>query len=190
MARARGDDVALAKWRRNGHVSGMARIRPPRILWATRSLHLSGDERILEIGCGNGTAAAEILDHLTTGTLTAIDRSATAIAAAERNVADGRVAFRTTALADYANNGRPFDLVFAINVNAFWVAPEQVLTPVQVLLGSGGRLMLFYEAPSATRARAIAERTAGAIAEHSFDRVRRLADPASDTRVGVAAIRR
>lgn len=66
----------------------MAEKIPERLKWAVESLGLSGDEAILEIGCGRGVAVSLACPKLHDGKITAIDRSATAInAARERNAA-------------------------------------------------------------------------------------------------------
>jgi cyclopropane fatty-acyl-phospholipid synthase-like methyltransferase len=46
----------------------------PRHKAAVSALALRGDEAVLEIGCGHGVAVRLVLDALTTGTITALDR--------------------------------------------------------------------------------------------------------------------
>lgn len=110
-------------------------------------------DRILEIGCGRGVAAALICERLTTGTLVAIDRSEKAIAAAaERNadaVAQGKAIFATTAMEDvHPPTLDPFDKVLAVNVNLFWTKPPaRELRLIAALLKPAGRLVLCYDPP-------------------------------------------
>jgi SAM-dependent methyltransferase len=89
---------------------------------------------------------------LTTGTITAIDRSEIAISAAllrnEDHVAAGKVSFRHTALEDMTGPARSFDKIFAVNVNLFWLDAARGLDVVRKLLAPGGTLFLFYEPPS------------------------------------------
>ena len=87
-------------------------------------LPLRSDMRVLEIGCGPGVAARLISQRLATGTVLAIDRSATAIASAISGSADeiaaGRLEFRQSAVEDFAlelSDGL-FDLAFAMRVGA------------------------------------------------------------------------
>jgi SAM-dependent methyltransferase len=95
----------------------------------------------------------------------AIDRSRTQIERARRlneaHVAAGRLTLETAAIEDLDACGRQFDKVFAVNVNAFWTGSgERELDSVSRALGPGGRLFLFYEAPSAERAREVSGRIA------------------------------
>ncbi len=57
---------------------------PWRLHWTVERLDLSGDEAILEIGCGRGVAVSLICPLLRSGTITAIDRSAKAVEAAQK----------------------------------------------------------------------------------------------------------
>ena len=128
---------------------------PTRILWSVEQLKVRTTDRLLEIGCGRGVAASSICARLTTGHLTAVDRSAAAIEAArERNSdyeAAGKVTFIKTALADLDRSTGSFDKAFAINVNLFWIDPRRELPIVRDVLTPGGRLFLFYEPPSAAQ---------------------------------------
>jgi SAM-dependent methyltransferase len=121
-------------------------------------------ERVLEVGCGRGVAIGLVCEAADDVRVVGIDRSPAAIAAAEaRNLAhvrSGRVRLVTAALAEASLDER-FDRVFAVNVNAFWLAPARELAAVRRLLAPGGRLYLFYEPPSPARL----ERAAGACAE-------------------------
>jgi cyclopropane fatty-acyl-phospholipid synthase-like methyltransferase len=125
---------------------------PERLRWAVEELKIAGDERLLEIGCGRGVAVSLICPLLTTGSITAIDRSATAIDAARlRNkdhVAAGKVSFRHIALEDMTGPAQSLDKIFAVNVNLFWLDAARDLDTVRKLLAPGGTLFLFYEPPS------------------------------------------
>jgi SAM-dependent methyltransferase len=91
-------------------------------------LELEPDDRVLEFGCGPGVAAGMVAERLTVGHITAIDRSATAIArATERNadhLASGRLVLQQIALADFRTDLR-FDKAFGVNVNAFWTTSAE-----------------------------------------------------------------
>lgn len=154
---------------------------PRRIDWAIDTLAVRPDERLLEIGCGSGVAAALVAERLRDGTITAIDRSAKAIAAATKRNASaikaGRVALRSEALADVDTEGEPFDKILAINVNLFWTGPATAeLERIRALLKPGGRLFLFYEPPDPSRARRIAERVGASLAAAAFAVDRIVAD--------------
>ena len=139
----------------------MAEKTPERLTWAVGRLGLSGDETILEIGCGRGVAVSLACPLLDGGTITAIDRSATAIKAArERNaasIAAGRATLHHAAIEEFNGEAGAFDAIFAINVNLFWLDAARGLDSVRRLLAGNGRFFLFYEAPSPSQKAKIKE---------------------------------
>jgi SAM-dependent methyltransferase len=114
---------------------------------------------VLEVGGGNGVAAALMLPVLRAGAgfLMGIDRSRTATAAASARNADavaaGTAVFVTEALAELDTDAHPgFDRVLAVNVNAFWTSPAlDELAVVRQALRPGGELHLVYQPPAADR---------------------------------------
>jgi cyclopropane fatty-acyl-phospholipid synthase-like methyltransferase len=146
---------------------------PTRIRWAVEMLSVDGADRLLEIGGGPGLAAAVICPRLDTGMMLLIDRSATAIERTRRrnedHVSSGRLTLETANLRDFEPRARRFDKVFAINVNVFWTTPAtEELARVRAALASSGALFLFYESPSAERARESAGRVAEALSANAF----------------------
>lgn len=125
-----------------------------RIQWAVTTLNVAPDEDILEIGCGHGVAVSLVATQLTTGTITAIDRSPKMIAAAtQRNqmyIDAGKARLLCTTLEAAALNDVRFDKIFAIRVNFFIQQPAAQLPKLKALLKPGGALYLFYDPPRAT----------------------------------------
>ncbi|MFP3988347.1 methyltransferase [Streptomyces sp. E11-3] len=126
---------------------------PERLSVAVELLGVRPDERVLEVGCGRGVAAALMCERLARGRLVAIDRSAAAVAAARaRNAAKvdaGRAEFRQLALADAdpASLGT-YDGILAVDVNLFWTGPAtRELAVVGQSLRPGGRLLLCFAPP-------------------------------------------
>jgi SAM-dependent methyltransferase len=123
-----------------------------RLAWAHTLVDAKGHDHIVEIGCGPGVALNLVAGSLTTGQVTGVDRSATAIArAANRNsehLATGRVALVQAALADLDLPARTVDTAFAVNVNVFWTTPaDRELAVLAGLLRPGGVVHLVYETP-------------------------------------------
>jgi SAM-dependent methyltransferase len=135
-----------------------------RFVWADDTLAIDPGDRILEVGCGHGVAVSLVCERLTSGRITAIDRSRKMIEmAAHRNrdhVVGGRAVLQTAALeeADFGNDR--FDKIFAFNVAPFWLQPKQTLEIVRRYLTTDGAFYLFWDArhtPS-RRARDLADR--------------------------------
>jgi predicted TPR repeat methyltransferase len=150
---------------------------PERIRQAVAVLDVRPSDRLLEVGCGGGVAVALISPLLTTGTITAVDRSATATARAVRRneaaILDGRATIATAAftapgLTAAGLSGRRFDKIFAINVNLFWTGPARAeLALAAELLAPDGTLYAFYETPG-DRMDEIAEKVTGTFSAGGF----------------------
>src|SRR5918992_1541675 len=62
----------------------MAGKASERFVWAVDTLEVCPADRLLEVGCGHGVAVSLVCERLTTGTITAIDRSPKMIEMATR----------------------------------------------------------------------------------------------------------
>ncbi|MBN6057488.1 class I SAM-dependent methyltransferase, partial [Nonomuraea sp. RK-328] len=118
---------------------------PERFTWVVDTLDLGPSDRVLEIGCGRGVGAAVVLSRLTDGSLTAVDRSRTAVEAAvrrnEEHVAVGRADFLVAALEEAEFADGSFDRIFSVNVNLFWTrSPARELGALRRWLAPGGSL--------------------------------------------------
>ncbi|MFI2369640.1 SAM-dependent methyltransferase [Streptomyces sp. NPDC018833] len=126
---------------------------PQRLAWAVEQLDVRPDDRVLEIGCGPGVAVDLVAARLTTGTVTAIDRSAHAVDTARRrnhaHISAGRADVLRLDLAELPRGDDRFDKIFAVNVNVFWTsAADREVALLRGLLAPGGTLSLFYEPPA------------------------------------------
>lgn len=154
-----------------------ADVVPARIRWAVEVMGVAPTDRLLEIGCGGGVAVAVICPRLSTGRVTAIDRSETMVERARRrnaaNIQSGRAAIHTASLtaADLAAVGlahERYDKIFAINVNLFWTGPARgELSLIGTLLAPGGQVYLCYDPPG-DRADEIADKVTGTLAASGF----------------------
>lgn len=154
----------------------MTRAVPERIGWALELLDPAPHEEVLEIGCGPGVAAALVCDRLTSGHLTAIDRSATAIDRARRraeaHVTSGRLRLHQVALADLpaaSGEAQPFDAAFAVDVNTFWTGPADAESAVlAAAVRPEGRVLLVYGGPGPGGVRDVAPTVAANLGRHGF----------------------
>ncbi|BCB77647.1 class I SAM-dependent methyltransferase [Phytohabitans flavus] len=147
--------------------------------WVVEALAVGPSDRLLEIGCGAGTATALVAERLREGRILAIDRAASAVRQArERNatqIRTGKVEVRhldITAAEDAAAAELPdhsFDTIFAVNVSLFWLAtPPGLLGQIGRLLAPGGTLRVFAERPTHAAVAAIAAQVSGALRTHAF----------------------
>jgi cyclopropane fatty-acyl-phospholipid synthase-like methyltransferase len=148
-------------------------VIPDRIRWAVETLAVEPGDRLLEIGGGPGFAASLVCERLDRGSLLLIDRSETAIERTRRrnaeHVASGRLALETVDVADFDPGKVRFDNVFAVNINVFWTTPAtEELARIRRALEHDGRLFLFYETPSASRARQAVGRVVDALRANGF----------------------
>ena len=124
---------------------------PDRYRWAVDILDVQPSDVILEIGCGYGHSIPLICEQLSTGKLTAIDRSAKmASAASESNkefIESGRAEILNCDLLDHALPASSFDKVFLFNINVFWMDPASELAEIRRLLKPDGRLFIFHQPP-------------------------------------------
>jgi len=150
-----------------------------RFVWAVDTLEVRPTDRLLEVGCGHGVAVSLVCERLTTGTITAIDRSPKMIEMARRrnrgHVDAGRAVLEAVALEDADLGNRRFDKVFAFNVAPFWLQPEAALGAVREYLGRDGAVYIFWDARHSApeRARDLGNELADRLREGGFsiDRV-------------------
>ena len=142
----------------------MASKPSERFVWAVDTLSVDPADRLLEVGCGHGVAVSLVCERLTSGRITAIDRSPKMIEiAARRNrehVAAGKAVLKTAALEEVDFADQRFDKIFAFNVAPFWLQPEESMEVVRRHLSADGAFSLFWDArhtPS-RRARDLADR--------------------------------
>src|SRR3954462_14053949 len=128
----------------------MAGKASERFVWAVDTLEVHPADHLLEVGCGQGVAVSLVCEKLTTGTITAIDRSPKMIEMATRRNRDqvdaGRAALEAVALEDADFGDRRFDKAFAFNVAPFWLQPKAALDALREHLAPDGALYLFWDA--------------------------------------------
>lgn len=153
----------------------MDRNKEDRISWAVVRLGVKPADHLLEIGCGTGQMITSIAAVLTTGTITAVDRSPAMVEkAARRNeiyIKKGQLTFLTGAFTEVQLPRSAYDKIFAFNVNLFQANAGAELSIIQEHLVPGGAFYLFFQPPPTTvmeGIKAIAGKAKAALQEHGF----------------------
>ena len=121
----------------------------------------------------NFESVMQVCERLDDGHVTGMDRSATAIARAEkrlwRHLENGLADLQHRDLAGFHGDGRPYDAVFAVNVNVFWAAPaEPEAARLRELVADDGVVRLFYELPGGVQDSRAADRTRSVLGHAGF----------------------
>ncbi len=146
----------------------MADRVPARLRVAVDVVDPAPDARVLEVGCGPGVAMALLCARLVEGHVTGLDRSATAIERAEKRLRrfleDGRADLQHRDLVAFHGDGRPYDSIFAVDVNAFWTGPaDGEASRLRDLVADDGVVRLFYDPPGGAEGHPAADRSAAAL---------------------------
>lgn len=127
----------------------MAKI-PEKFIRALRVIDIQPSENILEIGCGTGLLAALIAEKLTTGKITALDKSKSMMMKTEQRLGHyidaGRAMVFRKDFADFHPKEK-FDKVIAFSVNFFWKKSEIEFELLKKLMDEQSSLYVFYDAP-------------------------------------------
>lgn len=145
----------------------------PRHAAAIAALDLSGDETLLEIGCGHGVATRLALERLSSGRIVALDRSQKMIdAVVAGSPDDGRLSVRAEALEDADFGGERFDAIFAINVDLNLRLGTRWAPLLKTLLKPGGRVVLAFDPPPGlSKGHAFADKSLDRLAKAGFEAV-------------------
>src|SRR6266566_1004259 len=107
-------------------------------------LRLSGDEVVLDAGCGSGRITEALLERLPRGRVIAVDASASMLKAASERLSDthasgdGRLELRLADLLEFALP-EPVDAIFS-TATFHWIADhERLFARLRALLRPGGR---------------------------------------------------
>lgn len=117
-------------------------VSDPQFEWGTEvlgRLELSGDEAVIDAGCGSGRITAELLDRLPRGRLLAVDASQSMIEKARERLGD-RASYLVADLTALEVE-EPVDLVFS-TATFHWITDhERLFERLHAALNPGGRLV-------------------------------------------------
>lgn len=140
---------------------------------AVTALALRGDEAVLEIGCGQGVATRLVLDALTIGHITALDRSAKMIGMLPRSE---KLTPRAEALENAGFGTQRFDRIFAVNMDFNLRLGDRWPGMIKALLAPGGMVVLAFEAPTGSgKAEGFADKSTVLLEAEGFS-IRRVSD--------------
>lgn len=120
------------------------RVSAPHVEWAQALLDrlaLSGDETVLDAGCGSGRVTALLLERLPRGRVVAVDAADGMIEQARRNLDDPRVTVLQQDLTEL-EVGEPVDAVFSSAVFHWILDHERLFARIAAALRPGGRLVV------------------------------------------------
>ena len=137
--------------------AGLNRTNASQYTAVLSKLAVQPQERILEIGFGNGHEINRVLSCASGLVYAGVDVSETMVAeAASRNavpIEDGQVTLRHASSAALPFAPKSFDKALALNTIYFWDDPVVDLTEVRRVLRDKGRLVLGAIAPWSTKNR-------------------------------------
>lgn len=146
---------------------------PERLVWAAAQIDLKPKAKLLEIGCGGGQLLALLAAQSPSARLTGIDRSRSKVESAQSRFegAQGtrRIHVQHQTLIEAATHvEHPYDVVVAVNVNAFWVDPVKALPALRRLVDPRGCVYLIFEPPSTAALRRVQAELSHLLAEYGF----------------------
>jgi len=146
-----------------------------RLRWAVDTLEVQPADQLLEVGCGHGVAVSLVCERLTSGRITAIDRSEKMVMMARKrsaaHVAAGKAVIRALDLEKDDLGDARFDKIFAFNVRLFWDESGKPLRTLKAHLAPGGAVFIFFQAPTwktETESRTYADQLARLLVENGF----------------------
>ena len=130
-------------WALRGKAEGMEREHHPRALQALEQLPLLPDQRVLDLGCGNGWATRWLADATAPGgRAVGVDLSAEMLARARAADDSGRTSFVRAPFDGLPEPDRSFDAAFSMEAIYYAKPLEAALKEIARVLRPGGFVML------------------------------------------------
>jgi ubiquinone/menaquinone biosynthesis C-methylase UbiE len=151
-------------------MAGHLRKAADRLVWTVETMAVRPADRVLEIGCGHGVAVTLVCEQLTTGSILAIDRSATMIeAASRRNAEYGNAGFQVASLHEAELDGQRFDKILAIHLPVLLRGePDRELAIIRDVLAPGGQLFVSYQPLDPGHVESTVDKLTAALARHGM----------------------
>ncbi len=117
--------------------------------WGLGLLQYSGEEKILDIGCGGGATLRRLSELASGGTFFGVDYSETSVALSRETNADlisaGKMEIRSGAVQSLPYPNNSFTKAVTVESFYFWENPVQSLSEVRRVLVEGGIFLLISE---------------------------------------------
>lgn len=127
-------------------LSGMNERHAPVTEWAVGHFEFSGNERVLDIGCGGGAALKRLSAFVPDGHLTGIDYSPLSVELSRRNNAElidsGKMEIIQASADDMPFEDESFDRIITVESFYFWKDHGACLKEVYRVLAGGGRFLI------------------------------------------------
>lgn len=124
----------------------MSESHSPVTDWALSHLEISGNERILDIGCGGGAALKKMSSKITTGSLTGADYSEVSVEVSSRNniedIESGKMKIVHASVDLLPFDDDAFDIIYTIESFYFWSNPAENLKEVRRVLAEKGVFLI------------------------------------------------
>jgi trans-aconitate 2-methyltransferase len=133
----------MTEWDAGGYAR-ISELQQAMSVEALSLLELRGDERILDVGCGNGCVTAKIATRVTKGSVLGVDSSSQMISYASSHFSSGtypNLAFQVGNARDLPFPAE-FDLVVSFNALHWVPEQEEALRSIRAALKSGGTAQL------------------------------------------------
>lgn len=152
VSQTRKPEGKLGKMMLNGMNSGHAKMAD----WGLSHLKTISPERFVELGCGGGRNAGELLKKYPKATGTAIDYSELSVATASEynrdHIAAGRLEVKQGDVSALTLPDNSYDLATAFETIYFWPGLEKCFSEVARTLKSGGYFMIVNESDGTDKA--------------------------------------
>lgn len=171
VSQTRKPEGFLGKLMLNGMNSGHARMAD----WGLAHLPEIEPARAVDLGCGGGRNAGELLKRYPKAHVTAIDYSALSVEKAREynrdGIADGRCDVRQGDVSDLRLPEASFDLATAFETIYFWPGLERCFGQVAKVLKPGGWLLICNESDGTDAAGLKFEKIIDGMKTHTADRI-------------------